>query len=132
LLPQRDRVGQLRGHRSQLRRLLGADTRTGWLTERVWEPSLATDLADGGIGVVPLDDRHFLSAGLTREELGEPFVTEYLGKPLVLAPAAESLRQAIPWRSVRQCVALIRRMAASGVALAVFGDDMEKFGLWPK
>jgi len=115
-----------------LRRLVGADTHTGWLTERVWEPSLAGDLVDGGIGGGPLDDRHFLSAGLAREELGEAFVTEYQGKPLVVAPAAEALRQAIPWRSVRECIALIGRMASSGVELAVFGDDMEKFGLWPR
>jgi len=58
LLPQRDRVGQLRAHRCSCG-ASSARPHTGWLTERVWEPSLAGDLVDGGIGVVPLDDRHF-------------------------------------------------------------------------
>ncbi|MEX2229455.1 MAG: alpha-amylase/4-alpha-glucanotransferase domain-containing protein, partial [Dehalococcoidia bacterium] len=131
LLPAHDRAAQLRAHRSYLRRLFGVDTHTGWLTERVWEPSLAADLVDGGIDVVPLDERHFLSAGLRTEELTGAFVTEYQAKPLMIAPALEELRMSIPWRPVPEAVAMLRRHAANGVELAVFGDDMEKFGMWP-
>ncbi len=64
LLPQRDRVAQLRAHRALLRRLFGVDTHVGWLTERIWMQELAATLHDGGIEVVSLDDLHFLSAGI--------------------------------------------------------------------
>ncbi len=131
LLPPHDRAGQLRAHRALLRRLFGADTHTGWLTERVWEPSMVRALRAGGIDTVTLDERHFLSAGLASSDLTGPFTTEYLGETLTIAPGSETLRMTIPWRPVREVIAEIRRMVDAGVQLAVFGDDMEKFGMWP-
>ena len=39
------------------------DARGLWLTERVWEPELAADLADAGVRYALVDDRHFLVTG---------------------------------------------------------------------
>ena len=43
-----------------------------WLTERVWEPDLAADLHDGGVGYALVDDRHFLVTGIERAALHRP------------------------------------------------------------
>src|SRR5712692_9079552 len=40
-----------------------------WLAERVWEPQLASVLAEGNVGYTLLDDIHFLSAGFEPDEL---------------------------------------------------------------
>lgn len=131
LLPPGDRVNQLRAHRAMLRRLFGVDAHTGWLTERIWMQEIAASLHDGGIEVVPLDDLHFLSAGLALEDLTGPFRTEYQGKALTVVPATEELRMSMPWRPVPEVLATLRREAARGVPLLTFADDIEKFGMWP-
>ena len=46
-----------------VRRRFGVDARGLWLTERVWEPELAADLADAGVRYALVDDRHFLVTG---------------------------------------------------------------------
>ena len=52
-----------------------------WLTERVWEPELAADLADAGVRYALVDDRHFLVTGFESDQLHAPFWTESDGKP---------------------------------------------------
>ncbi|MDH4132206.1 MAG: 4-alpha-glucanotransferase, partial [Gemmatimonadota bacterium] len=48
-LPRQDRVEQVAWMREALHRRFGVDAIGLWLTERVWEPDLAADLADAGI-----------------------------------------------------------------------------------
>ena len=131
LLPPHDRLGQLRAHRAYIHRLMGVEPSYGWLTERVWDPSLAGDLVSGGIEGVTLDERHLIAAGLGPDELGAPLLTEWLGQALTLIPAADDLRRAIPWEPVEDVMQLIQRRADAGAHLAVYADDLEKFGLWP-
>ena len=57
-----------------------------WLTERVWEPELAADLADAGVRYALVDDRHFLVTGFSREQLHAPFWTESDGKRVGALP----------------------------------------------
>ena len=133
LLPPHDRANQVLAHRAYLERLLGADTHVGWLTERVWQPELARDLASAGVRAVALDDTHFLSAGVVPEDLLRgPFITEHQGAPLVVQPASEEMRHLIPWRPVEEVAAALEAHAADGTQLLVFTDDIEKFGLWPQ
>jgi hypothetical protein len=132
LLPPRDRAHQVLAHRATLRRLFGVDATVGWLTERVWTPEIAGDLAAAGIRAVPLDEGHFVAAGIPLEELVGPFTTEWLGRPLTLVPALDAIRASVPWSPVREVLGEVRTMTARGeVRLLTFADDLEKFGLWP-
>ncbi len=131
LWPSRDRVGQVRAHRAELRRLLGRDASVGWLTERVWEQALTADLVDAGIEIAPLDDQHFFGAGIAPDAVTRPYETEYHGRRLLLAPAPGDIRHAIPWWSVRRALDLVRRYAREGAPMLVYADDLEKFGVWP-
>jgi 4-alpha-glucanotransferase len=132
LLPPRDRVNQVRAHRALLERLFGVAPTVAWLTERVWTQEIAGDLVDAGIESVTLDDLHFMSAGIAHDELGEPLLTEHLGRALIVVPAAEELRRRIPFRPVGETVTFLRERAAAGAAVTVYADDIEKFGLWPR
>jgi alpha-amylase len=130
-LPRSDRVEQITWLRQAIKRRLGVDTPGLWLTERVWEPELAADLALAGVRYALVDDRHFLATGFERHQLHVPYLTESDGKRVSLFPIDERLRYLIPFREPEETAAHLRELAAAGQPLAVFADDGEKFGGWP-
>jgi alpha-amylase/alpha-mannosidase (GH57 family) len=130
-LSREDRIEQIGWMREWLGRRFGVDTRGLWLTERVWEPGLARDLADAGVEYVLTDDRHFLVAGFERHQLDRPWRTESEGRSLSLLSIDERLRYQIPFRSAGEIGRYFRELAGAGHALAVLADDGEKFGGWP-
>jgi len=130
-LPPADRVEQVGWMREAIRRRFGVAATGLWLTERVWEPDLAGDLADAGVRYVLLDDRHFLVSGFERDQLHAPFWTESGGKPVALFPIDERLRYFIPFRPPAATAEYLHELRAAGRPLAVFVDDGEKFGGWP-
>lgn len=130
-LPAADRVEQIEWMRADLRRRFGVEATGLWLTERVWEPDLAADLARAGIEYTLLDDRHFLACGLEREELDGVFTTESAGERLRLLPIDERLRYLIPFRPVEEIVRFFADQRRAGRGQLVLGDDGEKFGGWP-
>src|SRR3954469_10578057 len=130
-LPREDRVEQIRWMHDSVRRRFGVDARGLWLTERVWEPELAADLADAGVRYALVDDRHFLVSGFAAERLPPPLYTESDGKRVALFPIDERLRYLIPFRPPEETAAYLRELRGAGQRLAVVADDGEKFGGWP-
>jgi 4-alpha-glucanotransferase len=130
-LPRADRIEQIRWMHEAVQRRFGVDARGLWLTERVWEPELAADLADAGVRYALVDDRHFLTTGFERERLHAPFWTESDGRRLALFPIDERLRYLIPFRPPEETAQYLRELRAAGHRLAVLADDGEKFGGWP-
>jgi hypothetical protein len=133
-LPRLDRLQQIAWHAEAMHRVFGAPSAAGaglWLTERVWEPDLARDLADAGISYVLLDDWAWRSAGHAPDTLSRVFRTEHDGRTLDLLPIDESLRYLVPFRPVSEIAQDLRARHARGEGVAVFADDAEKFGGWP-
>jgi alpha-amylase len=130
-LPRDDRVEQIGWLREAIRSRFGVDATGLWLTERVWEPELAADLADAGIKYALVDDRHFLVTGFEREQLHAPYWTETGGKRVALFPIDERLRYLIPFRPPEETAAYLEGLREAGHGLAVLADDGEKFGGWP-
>ena len=130
-LPREDRLEQVGWMREALRRRFGVEVTGLWLTERVWEPDLAADLADAGVRFALVDDRHFLVTGFEREQLHAPFRTESGGRSLALFPIDERLRYLVPFKPPADVVAHLERLREKGHRLAVLADDGEKFGGWP-
>jgi 4-alpha-glucanotransferase len=103
-----------------------------WLAERVWEPQLASVLAEAGVAYTVLDDIHFLSAGFEQTELFGDYIAEDKGQTIRIIPGQKSLRYLIPWDTVDKVMANLRgTFAAHPDGIAAMGDDMEKFGGWP-
>jgi len=133
MIPSRDRIGQIRGYTRWLQNRLGATIRGLWVPERVWEQSFARDLVDAGIEYTVLDDFHFKCAGLTEPQLAGHLLTEDEGRVLSVFPGSERLRYAIPFAAPQQTIEYLAKMAEEHPnAIAVFGDDGEKFGTWPE
>lgn len=130
-LPRADRIEQIGWLREAIRKRLGVDATGLWLTERVWEPELAADIAAAGVRYVLVDDRHFLATGFERDQLYVPWLTESDGKRVSLFSIDERLRYFIPFREPEETAAHLRGLAAAGQPLAIFADDGEKFGGWP-
>jgi 4-alpha-glucanotransferase len=130
-LPRADRVEQIRWMHEAVQRRFGVDARGLWLTERVWEPELAADLAEAGVRYALVDDRHFLATGFPAERLHAPFWTESDGRRVALFPIDERLRYLIPFRPPEETAGYLHELRSAGHRLAVLADDGEKFGGWP-
>ncbi len=130
-LPRRDRIEQIQWMREALRRRFGVEATGLWLTERVWEPELAADLADAGVRYALVDDRHFEVCGIPEERLHAPYWTESDTKRVALFPIDERLRYLVPFRPPEETAAYLQSLRAAGHQLAVLADDGEKFGGWP-
>ncbi len=130
-LPRRDRVEQVEWMKEALSRRFGVAATGLWLTERVWEPELAADLAVAGVDYALVDDRHFLATGFRRDQLHTHLQTESDGKTVGLFPIDERLRYLIPFRPPGETASYLRELREAGHRLAVLADDGEKFGGWP-
>ncbi len=131
-IPQRDRVSQLSTMSDQLKRRYGTRPQGAWLTERVWESSVAPSLAATGIRYVVVDDYHFLASGRLDRELDGFFTTEEDGARLDLFPISEALRYRFPFSPAEEAVRYLESLADEGRVAAVYFDDIEKFGIWPE
>ncbi len=130
-LPRPDRLEQIGRMREYLQRRFGVQATGLWLTERVWQPELAADLAAAGVEYALVDDRHFLVSGFRHEELHRPHHTESDGHRVGLLAIDERLRYLIPFRPPEETASYLRQLRSEGHGLAVLADDGEKFGGWP-
>ncbi|MCJ7485917.1 MAG: DUF1926 domain-containing protein [Candidatus Aminicenantes bacterium] len=128
IIPEEDRVGQVRMMNDYLRENFGQAPRGLWLTERIWEPHLPKSLAAAGIEYTLLDEEHFHYAGI--RDLATTYVTEEEGQSLRLFPIDKKLRYLVPFQGLDDIDAYLDGLRASG-GTAILGDDGEKFGVWP-
>jgi len=131
-IPRRDRLGQIRAYKQHLEELFQTDVRGMWVPERVWEQSFAGDIAEAGMEYTLLDDTHFRNAGLADDALFGYRLTEEDGRLLKVFAGGERLRYLIPYRDPHETIQYCREIAERFPnAVLVFGDDGEKFGVWP-
>ena len=133
MIPPRDRVGQIRSYTAWLEVRLRCKVRGMWIPERVWEPTLVSDLVAANIQYTVLDDFHFRNAGLAPEQLDGYFISENDGDVLAIFPGSERLRYTIPFAAPEATIDYLRGIAERRPeAVIVFGDDGEKLGTWPE
>ena len=133
VIPERDRIGQIRMMSDKVHELFGVRPRGIWLAERVWEPALPVSLKKAGVEYLLVDDFHFIKSGLKREELGGYYLTEDEGNVIKVFPGSEALRYMIPFKPVAELQEYLKGLGGffkRGNA-AIYGDDGEKFGVWP-
>ena len=132
-IPARDSAAQMELMNQATRRLYGTEPKGFWLAERIWEPSLPAKLAPAGLAYTLVDDTHFYYAGLGAEAMFGYHLTEREGHALALFPTHKRLRYTIPFQEPRKTVEFLRAsFEEHGPTSATYGDDMEKFGLWPE
>jgi 4-alpha-glucanotransferase len=133
IIPEADRIGQIRKLTETIHRTFDVVPRGLWLAERVWEQHLVESLGKAGVEFVVVDDTHFKHAGLRDEQLLGYYVTEELGVTLKVLPIDKTLRYTVPFRDVEETIRYAEDVRERGGApVIVHADDGEKFGLWPK
>jgi hypothetical protein len=130
-IPARDARGQVLMMNDYLESRFGCKPTGFWLTERVWDPGLPLTLSGTGMAYTVVDDTHFYYAGLKPHEIYGRYVTEKEGKTLSLLATPMIMRYLIPFKPVEEVMGHLRGLEEAGHAVAVYGDDGEKFGLWP-
>jgi hypothetical protein len=128
IIPEEDRIGQIRMMNEFIAGHFGQTPRGLWLTERVWEPHLPKSLAAAGIEYTLLDEEHFHYAGV--KQLYTTYLTEDEGRPLRVFPIDKKLRYMIPFHSLERIEEYFKDIRALD-GTAILGDDGEKFGVWP-
>ncbi|MFN7170076.1 MAG: alpha-amylase/4-alpha-glucanotransferase domain-containing protein [Candidatus Omnitrophota bacterium] len=131
LLPEEDRIGQIKLLNEKIVSLWGIKPKGAWLTERVWEPDLPMSLRKADIEYTIVDDTHFEKAGKNREELWGYYQTEYENFVLKIFPGSKFLRYALPFKLPEESLRYLREAYENGRKAITFADDGEKFGLWP-
>jgi alpha-amylase len=130
ILPDRDKIGQVRQLSDYLKRQFGVRPRGMWLAERVWEPALPKALVEAGVEYVLVDDTHFALAGFDPDTLGGWYLTEDQGATVGVVPISQRLRYLIPFADIEESVRELEARRGQVPAVTVM-DDGEKFGAWP-
>jgi alpha-amylase/alpha-mannosidase (GH57 family) len=134
VLPDHDARGQIELMQTFCQRHLNQQPRGMWLAERVWDPDLPRVIAPTGMRFTLLDDSHFFAAGVPSGRLGGHYLTDKAGETLAIFPIDKGLRYAIPFRPVPELTQDWERLNAErgeDPSCLTYGDDGEKFGLWP-
>jgi hypothetical protein len=132
-IPDRDKLGQIEKLSQFIKNEFDTQPVGMWLAERVWEPHLPKPISEAGVRYTIVDDSHFKYSGLTEDELLGHFVTEEQGHTLNLFSSSKFLRYSIPFQEPQETIKYFRKIASEdGNNLIVYGDDGEKFGVWPE
>jgi hypothetical protein len=132
VIPERDARKQLEYTKRYIEAKFGVIPRGMWCAERIWDPSLPKKIQAGStVEYTLLDDSHFLSAGLCPEDVHGYYITEREGYALKVFPIDMQLRYLIPFKEPSEIIQYIRRLKTRGVKVVTYGDDGEKFGMWP-
>lgn len=132
ILPDQDKLGQIKKMNSFLKHYFGVTPKGFWLAERVWEPHLVKTLAECGLEYVIVDDSHFMEVGLEEEALHGYYLSEENGTTIKIFPGSKKLRYLIPFHPPEETIEYLRSIHLQGKsAIIQMGDDGEKFGVWP-
>ncbi|MDD5091813.1 MAG: DUF1926 domain-containing protein [Candidatus Wallbacteria bacterium] len=127
LIPEQDRVGQIRKMNDELGNLFGVRPRGAWLTERVWEDCLIESFSECGIEYTLVDEEHLRLAGAKTGR--SSFITDFHGLPFRVFSIDYATRHSVPWGKPEEVMEYLLHRPDRGVT--VIADDGEKLGSWP-
>lgn len=132
VIPERDRLSQIEKLKKYVEDRFNYKAQGAWIAERVWEPSLPSNMSDAGIKYVILDDTHFLYSGVKKEKTHGYYITEDNGKAVAVFPSDKVLRYHLPFKMPEDGIGYMRYIAENhDNPTLIYGDDGEKFGEWP-
>ncbi|MBI5234542.1 MAG: DUF1926 domain-containing protein [Deltaproteobacteria bacterium] len=131
VIPDEDKMGQLRLMSERIEDVFGVKPRGIWLAERIWEPQLPSALARAGVEYVVTDDYHFIKSGVEENALRGYYTTEDQGHAIRIFPGSERLRYLVPFKPIGSLADFFNSLPDEENGVSVYADDAEKFGVWP-
>jgi 4-alpha-glucanotransferase len=135
-IPYCDALKQVEQMRHHIQDNFGQATTGFWCTERIYDQNLPGIAQESGLKYTLLDD-YLILRNLDEEQLYRHMVVNEGDHELTVFPISEKLRYLVPFHPVSHLAAhlqdLDRRYQNLGIKapITVFGDDGEKFGVWP-
>ncbi len=111
LISTADRLGQIESLTTFIRKRFGRRPRGSWVTENIWEPSLASSLRNSGMDYTFLGDYQFSTAVLNGTASLHPCITEDQGKTLVVFPVSSTHTRHMPFEPLEATLEHIRSSA---------------------
>lgn len=130
-LPEDDRQAQLALSLDYWERWCGRRPQGVWLAEAVWEESLAGSLQRAGVTHTLLTRERFIQGGVAPGRVQGYFITDYQGAVCRVFPMDEGLQRLMPFGAIEELMQYLRRQAGRGDAVLTFGDQAERWGVWP-
>ena len=130
-IPEQDAKGQVLMMNEYITHRFGRKPLGFWLAERIWDPNLPLVLHGTDMAYTIVDDTHFFYSGIEPEDIYGYYVTEKSGYSLKLLATPMIMRYLIPFKPVEDVIDHLKQLKDNGYNLALYGDDGEKFGLWP-
>ncbi len=130
LISRQDRIGQIERLTTFIRKHFGKRPRGSWITEGIWEPSLASSLQNSGFEFTFLDENLFSSAGFADYKSLYPCITEDQGKIITIFPIHSGGRKILAEESPEKVLSYIGKRAgdpADAVLTLLFNG--EQYGL---
>lgn len=133
IISEDDIHGHIALMQSFCKRRFGVEPEGFWTAERVWDPDIPQLVYDFKLQYTLLDDIHFRYAGIPESGLYGYYITERLLRPLRVFPIDKFLRYSIPFKLPHETIDYFKRQCDKyGNCAFVYGDDGEKFGVWPQ
>lgn len=135
-IPYGDAIRQVERMRQFIQDNFGQAATGFWCTERIYDQNLPEIAVNSGLKYTLLDD-YLILRNLDDDQLHRHMAVSEGDAELTVFPISEKLRYLVPFHPVSHLAAhlqdLDRRYQSQGVKapIAVFGDDGEKFGVWP-
>ncbi len=127
MIPSNDKLGQLEKMTTYLRVRFETRPRGCWLTETVWEPSLAFILRSSGMDFTFLEDGQLHGAGIADGQANRTYIAEDQGKIITLFPLSTALSRMAPGGEPREALAALKAAAdPEGKGIAVLMIDGER------
>ncbi len=132
IISEEDIHGHISLMQSFCKQRFGVEPQGFWTAERVWDPDIPRLVYDFKLQYTLLDDIHFRYAGIPESGLYGYYITERLLRPLRVFPIDKFLRYSIPFKLPHETIDYFKRQCDKyGNCAFVYGDDGEKFGVWP-
>lgn len=131
-LEEDDRQAHIAMSLDYWQRRLGVRPRGLWLAEGVWEEGLAGTLNRVGITHTLLAKERFVQAGMPAGRVQGYYVTESQGLTCRVFPIEDGLQRLMPFGRAEEVLQFLRRQAGRGEAVLTFGDQAERWGVWPE
>ena len=132
VIPPEDQREQIERMTAYLDEHFGERPSGAWLAERVWEPQLPSVLAASQVQYTLVDDFHFLSAGFEPQRTIRRISSRRSRERSAPVCRTKGVSLSDSVRKSRRSNHYLREAAAMHPdGVAAFGDDMEKFGVWP-
>ncbi len=128
LLPEADRMGQIKMQNSLLRDTFAFAPKGMWLPERVWSLDLPYSICESGLKYTIIDEHHVSN----ERPIKGYYNTEAEGRTIGVFSISEKLRTMIPNEHPQKVIEYLLSQASDNEQdVLVFMENGEKYGIYP-